>query len=84
MDIAKPAPISSQPATPPVTPSDAAHRCRVCGRPRTVLDIRGLDWTSEHAPDGTVSWVCAPCTRANLFEIETGLPLSAARLPASA
>jgi hypothetical protein len=54
---------------------DEPTRCTVCHSPRTARDIRGLAWSSHHE-NGTVSWVCGPCTRANVFEIETGQALA--------
>jgi hypothetical protein len=56
--------------------------CMICELGRTVADVRGVAWTSEHGPDGTVRWICPPCTRDQLFQIETGLPLE--RRPAAA
>ncbi|MCF7549212.1 hypothetical protein [Pseudonocardia sp. WMMC193] len=58
-------------------------RCAVCHGPRTARDVRGLAWSSHHTVAG-ISWVCGPCTRASLFEIETGLPLAPAPLQKSA
>ncbi|TCK22717.1 hypothetical protein [Pseudonocardia endophytica] len=46
--------------------------CPHCGRPRTADDARGLDWSSTHTPDG-VGFLCGPCTRDRLTEIECGL-----------
>ena len=40
--------------------------CPGCGRRRTADDARGLAWSSEHAPDGTVTYVCPACTRADI------------------
>ncbi|RZT86170.1 hypothetical protein EV383_3059 [Pseudonocardia sediminis] len=54
----------------PVTRSS----CPLCGRPHTPADARGLGWSSEHTPTGVV-WICGPCTRVHLVEIETGLPV---------
>lgn len=60
--------------------TSAAHRapCPLCARPRTEADARGLDWSSEHRPDGSVRWVCGPCTRAQLWRIEAMLAPEAA------
>ncbi|WP_181780902.1 hypothetical protein [Pseudonocardia pini] len=49
--------------------------CTVCSGPRTKRDEQGLAWSSHHV-GGSVSWVCGPCTRAHIFEIETGQPLT--------
>jgi hypothetical protein len=55
--------------TPPHGPP-----CPGCARPRTEADARGLAWSSEHTRDGTARWVCPDCTRAQLDEIEAGVP----------
>jgi hypothetical protein len=57
--------------------------CPLCARPRRVADARGLAWSSEHGPDGTVSWICPTCTRSRLIEIETLVPLVALDGPAA-
>jgi hypothetical protein len=49
--------------------------CPLCGLHRTIADLRALTWTSQHAPDGSMSWICPACTRDQLFAIEAGLPL---------
>ncbi|GAA4555955.1 hypothetical protein [Pseudonocardia xishanensis] len=57
--------------------------CTLCAAPRTAHDARGLAWSSHH-DGGVISWACGPCTRAALFEIETGLPLVASPLQQTA
>jgi len=57
--------------------------CTLCSCPRTARDARGLAWSSHHR-DGVVDWVCGPCTRASLFEIETAQPLTRPALAQSA
>jgi hypothetical protein len=57
--------------------------CPGCGRQRTPDDARGLAWSSEHAPDGTVSYVCPACTRGDIAQIEAGLPGLGHRSPAA-
>jgi len=57
--------------------------CPGCGRRRTTDDTRGLAWSSEHAPDGTVTFVCPACTRADIFRIEAGLSGLQRRRPAA-
>ena len=57
--------------------------CPLCGRPRSAPDARGLAWSSEHGPGGTVSWICPSCTRGQLIEIETLVPLVALDGPAT-
>jgi Zn-finger protein len=59
------------------------HSCTLCACPRTPGDVRGLAWSSHHV-DGVISWVCGPCTRAHLFEIETGQAIRPASLARSA
>jgi hypothetical protein len=61
MDVSPPA------ATPHGPP------CPGCGRPRTDDDAHGVTWSSRHAPDGAVSFVCPDCARAELRDIEAGL-----------
>lgn len=57
--------------------------CPLCGRPRTPADARGVEWSSSHTPAGA-RFTCGPCTRDRLTDIECGLPLDPAELPASA
>lgn len=51
---------------------DTIHHCPLCSRPRTREDVAGLSWSSHHGPDGVV-WVCGPCTRTHLVDLECGL-----------
>jgi hypothetical protein len=71
---------------PDTLPSDAVPDpgpfgppCPGCGRPRTEADVYNVAWSSQHTPDGTVSFVCPDCTRAEIAQIETGLASSPAR-----
>jgi hypothetical protein len=79
-DAAGPPPTAATPHGPP---------CPGCGRFRTEDDARGVAWSSRHAPDGAVSFVCPDCTRAELQDIEVGIeagfaaPPRAARSPAA-
>ena len=57
--------------------------CPGCGRRCTADDARGLAWSSEHAPDGTVTFVCPACTRADISRIEAGLADPQRRSPAA-
>jgi hypothetical protein len=57
--------------------------CPGCGRRRTADDSTGLAWSSEHAPDGTVTFICPACTRADIARIEAGLPDPERRSPAA-
>ncbi|HLU60579.1 MAG TPA: hypothetical protein VKZ81_34390 [Pseudonocardia sp.] len=47
--------------------------CPLCARHRTPGDA--LTWSSRHEPDGTITWICPTCTRAQLWRIEALLPL---------
>jgi hypothetical protein len=57
--------------------------CPGCGGRRTADDARGLAWSSEHAPDAPVTFVCPACTRADIARIEAGLPDPQRRSPAA-
>ena len=64
----------------PLPPPDArpfgAH-CPGCGRDRTADDASGVAWSSRHTADGpemVIEFVCPTCTRADLAQIEAGLP----------
>jgi len=54
----------------------AGAPCPLCARPRTTDDVRGLAWSSQHEPDGTVTWICDRCTRAELWRIEFAMPVT--------
>ncbi|MFG1634665.1 hypothetical protein [Pseudonocardia alni] len=51
---------------------DTIPSCPLCSRPRTPADVRGLAWSSHDGPTGTV-YVCGPCTRVQLVDLECGL-----------
>ena len=51
---------------------DTILGCTLCSRPRTPADARGPDWSSHHGPAGVV-YVCGPCTRTHLLDLECGL-----------
>jgi hypothetical protein len=55
--------------------TSAARRetCPLCDRRRSAADVAGLEWSSEHGPGGVVTWTCGPCTRSELWRIETNL-----------
>ena len=57
--------------------------CPGCGRQRATDDTRALAWSSEHAPDGTVTYICPACTRGDIAQIEAGLPCLGHRSPAA-
>lgn len=62
-------------AVDPFPPSDAPFGppCPGCGRARTAADAAGLAWSSRHTAGG-VEFVCPACTRADVAQIEVGLP----------
>ena len=68
----------------PLPPSDAepfGPPCLGCGLARTAADAAGLAWSSRHTRGGTevvVEFVCPACTRAELAQIEAGLPIARA------
>jgi hypothetical protein len=75
MDLAHP---------PQDAPLDTADRpCRGCGRHRSADGARAMAWSSEHAPDGAVTFVCPGCTRADISQIEAGLPCLVHHSPAA-
>lgn len=49
--------------------------CPLCALARTTAAAAGLDWSSQHERDRTVTWICPTCTRAQLWLIEAGLPI---------
>lgn len=57
--------------------------CPLCARPRTTADIAGLEWSSQHEPDGSVTWICPTCTRAQLWRIEALLGVATPIGPAA-
>jgi hypothetical protein len=66
----------------PLRPHDAqpfGPPCPGCDRARTAADAAGVAWSSRHTADGAeivVEFVCPACTRADIVQIETGLPTS--------
>jgi cell wall assembly regulator SMI1 len=66
-------------ADPPL--DTAVSLCPGCGHRHTTDDARRLAWSSEHAPDGTVTFTCPGCTRADISQIEAGLPCLRHRSP---
>jgi hypothetical protein len=64
----------------PLPPPDAqpfGPPCPGCGRVRTADDAAGVTWSSRHTATGgevVVEFVCPACTRADLAQIEAGLP----------
>jgi hypothetical protein len=55
----------------------AGGPCPLCARPRSADDARGVAWSSRHGFDGTVTWICGRCTRAELWRVESTLPVTA-------
>jgi hypothetical protein len=57
--------------------------CPLCARPRTPADVAGLEWSSQHEPDGSTTWICPTCTRAQLWRIEALLSVATPTAPAA-
>ena len=57
--------------------------CPGCGRRRAADAAHNLGWSSEHARDGSVTFICPACTRAEIGQIEAGLPCLGHRTPAA-
>lgn len=55
--------------------------CPLCALERTPADAAGLAWSSQHEPDGSITWVCPTCTRAQLWRIEALLPVAPSTAP---
>jgi hypothetical protein len=60
-----------------------SHTCPLCALDRTAADMAGLAWSSQHEPDGSVTWICPTCTRAQLFLIEAGFEIATRHAPAA-
>ena len=58
--------------------------CPLCALARTADDTTGLTWSSQHETDGSVTWICPTCTRAQLWLIEAGLTFATPHAPAQA
>ncbi len=56
--------------------------CPLCALDRGAIDATGLAWSSQHEPDGAVTWICPTCTRAQLWLVEAGLPIATPHGPA--
>lgn len=56
--------------------------CPLCALVRTADDTAGLAWSSQHEADGSVTWICPTCTRAQLWLIEAGLTFATPHAPA--
>lgn len=58
--------------------------CPLCALERTPADVAGLTWSSQHEPDGSITWICPTCTRAQLWRIEALLAVATPTAPAAA
>lgn len=63
---------------------DTTRPCPLCARARTATDAAGLAWSSQHEPDGGVTWICPTCTRAQLWRIEGLLAVASPHAPVAA
>jgi hypothetical protein len=70
-------------ATHAPSPAGARLPCPLCARPRTDDDVRGLEWSSQHDDDGSRTWICPTCTRAQLWRIEAMLAVATRTAPAA-
>jgi hypothetical protein len=59
------------------------HPCPLCALPRTAADAAGLAWSSQHEPDGTITWICPTCTRAQLWRIEAQMAIATRTAPSA-
>ena len=57
------------------------HTCPLCALSRSTDDVRGLAWSSQHELDGSVTWICPTCTRAQLWRIEALLAVASPTAP---
>jgi hypothetical protein len=57
--------------------------CPLCALPRTPADAAGLAWSSQHEPDGSITYICPTCTRAQLWRIEALLAVATPSAPAA-
>jgi hypothetical protein len=56
--------------------------CPLCALTRTPEDVAGLAWSSQHEPDGSITYICPTCTRAQLWRIEALLAVASPTAPA--
>jgi hypothetical protein len=57
------------------------RQCPLCARLRTSADATGVAWSSQHEPDGSITWICPTCTRAQLWRIEAMLAVASPTAP---
>lgn len=62
---------------------ETTSTCPLCSLPRTPAAAAGLTWSSQHERDGSITWICPTCTRAQLWLIEAQLPVATAFAPAA-
>lgn len=62
---------------------DSTRPCPLCSRARTAADATAVTWSSQHEPDGSTTWICPTCTRAQLWRIEALLAVASATAPAA-
>ncbi len=61
---------------------ETTHTCPLCSLAGSADDMAGLTWSSQHEADGTITWICPTCTRAQLWLIEAGLTIATPSAPA--
>jgi hypothetical protein len=54
-------------------PTDARD-CRQCGATRDPRSADALAWARERDADGREHWLCPPCARRHVRDIEAKLP----------
>lgn len=57
------------------------QHCPLCSRRRTAVDVAGLAWSSQHEVDGSTTWICPTCARAQLWRIEALLSVATPAAP---
>ena len=57
--------------------------CPLCALVRTPEDVAGLAWSSQHEVDGSITYICPTCTRAQLWRIEAMLSVASPTAPAA-
>ncbi|WP_433272554.1 hypothetical protein ACQPZA_19760 [Pseudonocardia xinjiangensis] len=57
------------------------RHCPLCARLRTPADATGVAWSSQHEHDGSITWICPTCTRAQLWRIEAMLAVASPTAP---
>ena len=63
---------------------DTSRPCPLGARARSTADAAGLAWSSQHEADGTVTFLCPTCTRAQLWRIEALLAVASPHAPVAA